>query len=66
MLHKELFSARQRPSQDAVDSIAVSRGIDRLLAVGRSPAVSRAHVGAQGPSPVVSGFPQIPGSSADC
>lgn len=66
MLHKELFSTLQRPSQDTVVIITVSRGTDRLLAVGRSPAVSRAHVGAQGPSHVVSGFPQTPGSSADC
>ena len=62
VLHEELFSTLQRPSQDTV----VSRGIDRVLAVGRSPAVSRAHVAAQGPSHVVSGFPQVPGSSADC
>lgn len=66
MLHRELFSTLQRPSQDTVVSITVSRGIERLLAVGRSPAVSRAHVGAQGPSRVGSGFPQIPGNSADC
>lgn len=61
MLHKELFSSLQRPSQDSVVSITVSRSTDRLLAVGRSPAV-----GAQGLPHVVSGFPQIPGTSADC
>lgn len=65
MLHKELFCTVQRPRQDAVASITGSRGTGRLLAVGGNPAVSRARVGAQGPSHVGSGFPQITGSSAE-
>lgn len=31
-----------------------------------SSSMSRAHVGAQGPSHVVSGFPQVPGNSVYC